>query len=86
MNLRLRPDVASTDTPDGTVLLDQRTGRYWQLNRTGAHVLRQLVAGHDVDGIAARLSARYGLDVGQVRRDVFDVADRLCAAGLAEVA
>ncbi len=49
-------------------------------------MLRQLVAGHDVDGIAARLSARYGLDVGQVRRDVFDVADRLCAAGLAEVA
>lgn len=86
MNLRLRPDVASADTPDGTVLLDQRTGRYWQLNRIGAHVLRQLVAGHDVDGIAAWLSAHYGLDLGQTRRDVFDVADRLCAAGLAEVA
>ncbi|MFD9881239.1 lasso peptide biosynthesis PqqD family chaperone [Streptomyces alboflavus] len=43
--LTLRPDVCATDTADGMVLLDEVTGRYWQLNRTAALVLRSLIDG-----------------------------------------
>lgn len=40
MLLRLRPDVSVTSTAAGIVLLDERSGRYWQLNRSGSVVLR----------------------------------------------
>jgi hypothetical protein len=43
MTVRLRADMSATDTDDGPVLLDERVGRYWQLNRTGAFVLRLLL-------------------------------------------
>ncbi len=46
MTLTLKPDVTATDTEDGLVLLDQRSGRYWQLNRSGATTLRLLLDGH----------------------------------------
>lgn len=32
MPLRLRPDIATANTDDGLILLDERTGRYWQLS------------------------------------------------------
>ncbi|HEV7451226.1 MAG TPA: hypothetical protein VGO16_07530 [Pseudonocardiaceae bacterium] len=32
MTLQLRADVSTADTDDGLVLLDERAGRYWQLN------------------------------------------------------
>ncbi|USA02001.1 hypothetical protein NCG97_17145 [Streptomyces lydicamycinicus] len=44
----------STDTDDGTVLLNERTGRYWQLNATGGQVLRQLLDGHEAPGSPPR--------------------------------
>ena len=67
--MRLHPDVSTTDTDDGTVLLDERTGRYWQLNNTGAHVLRELLDGHQPADIATALASRYGIDSQQAERD-----------------
>lgn len=75
--MRLHPDVSTTDTDDGTVLLNERTGRYWQLNNTGAHVLRELLDGHEPAGIAAALAGRYGIDPQQAERDVSAVIERL---------
>ncbi|KOU36459.1 hypothetical protein ADK54_33480 [Streptomyces sp. WM6378] len=48
-----------TDTPDGMVLLDEVTGRYWQLNRTAALVLRSLIDGTDPPDTARALRAAY---------------------------
>ena len=43
MPLRLRPDVSAASTATGIVLLDERSGRYWQLNRSGSAALRTLL-------------------------------------------
>lgn len=75
--MRLHPDVSTTDTDDGTVLLNERTGRYWQLNNTGAHVLRELLDGHQPAAIATALANRYGIDSQQAGRDVSAVIERL---------
>jgi hypothetical protein len=52
----LRADVTYCDTEDGLVLLDGRRGRYWQLNTTGATVLRALLDGATPQNIARQLS------------------------------
>ncbi|NEE16319.1 lasso peptide biosynthesis PqqD family chaperone [Streptomyces sp. SID7499] len=75
--MRLHPDVSTTDTDDGTVLLNERTGRYWQLNNTGAHVLRELLDGRPPAAIATALASRYGIDAQQAERDVSAVIERL---------
>src|SRR3954466_11076665 len=61
MNLRLRPDVTTTDTEHGTVLLDERSGRYWELNPTGTRILHALLADQPPERVAAHLPARHGL-------------------------
>ncbi len=59
MTLALKPDVTATDTEDGLVLLDQRSGRYWQLNRSGATTLRLLLDGHTPEETADRLTRQH---------------------------
>jgi hypothetical protein len=82
MPLRLRPDIATTDTDDGLVLLDERTGRYWQLNPTGAHVLHALIQGQHPDRIAADLATHYRIEVHQAQHDVTALTDHLHTAKL----
>ncbi|GAA1028856.1 MULTISPECIES: lasso peptide biosynthesis PqqD family chaperone [Amycolatopsis] len=82
--MHLHPDTALTDTPDGSVLLNRRTGRYWQVNRTGTHTLDRLLAGESADRIAADLAARYDIDAARVRADIAKMTDNLVAAGLVE--
>ncbi|MER7794110.1 lasso peptide biosynthesis PqqD family chaperone [Streptomyces sp. NPDC097640] len=44
MNVTLAAHVSATETEDGgMVLLDRRSGRYWQLNPTGGVILRALL-------------------------------------------
>ncbi len=80
--MRLHRDVSVTDTDDGTVLLHQRTGRYWQLNTTGSRVLRRLLDGDSPDGIAAGLAADYGIDPTRAAQDVSAVIEHLRTAEL----
>ncbi|HET9254103.1 MAG TPA: lasso peptide biosynthesis PqqD family chaperone [Pseudonocardiaceae bacterium] len=82
MPLRLRPDIATTDTEDGLVLLDERSGRYWQLNLTGAATLQALLAGEDPGQIAQDLATRYGISVEQARQDITALTVRLHTAKL----
>lgn len=82
MPLRLSPDIAATDTDDGLVLLDERTGRYWQLNPTGAYVLYALVDGEHPEKIAQDLVTRYRIDPHQAHHDVTALAVQLYAAKL----
>ncbi|MEV6394652.1 lasso peptide biosynthesis PqqD family chaperone [Streptomyces sp. NPDC051907] len=59
MSLTLRGDVCATDTEDGMVLLDEISGRYWQLNRTAALVLRSLIDGAEPPDTARALCDAY---------------------------
>ncbi|MBV9845295.1 MAG: lasso peptide biosynthesis PqqD family chaperone [Kutzneria sp.] len=80
--MRLRDDVTSAETDDGVVLLDEHTGRYWQLNPTAGLVLRDLRDGRSLDDIAEDLATRYRIDPDRVRRDVTAIVDRLAAENL----
>lgn len=83
MSIRLRPDVSLAETADGTVLLDQAKGRYWQLNATGARILRRLLDGHSPEEIAQAIAAGCGITVDHALRDVTTVTKQLDRAGLA---
>ncbi|MGC0417270.1 lasso peptide biosynthesis PqqD family chaperone [Embleya sp. AB8] len=80
--ITLAPDVTATDVPDGLVLLDQRRGRYWQLNRTGAGALRLLMAGHSAEEVAARLAEPAPAAASRAHHDVRELLRALCEARL----
>ncbi|MFF7729271.1 lasso peptide biosynthesis PqqD family chaperone [Streptomyces sp. NPDC008001] len=71
MTLALRPDVSATDTDYGMVLLDEATGRYWQLNITAALILHALLDGATPQQTADRLGERFpGLGAERRSADV----------------
>jgi PqqD family protein of HPr-rel-A system len=82
MTLKLRADVSTADTDEGVVLLDERVGRYWQLNPTGARVLRMLLDGAAPNHVAHTLADRHAVSTEQAAADVAAFLERLRAAGL----
>lgn len=82
MTVRLRADVSTTDTDDGVVLLDERAGRYWQLNPTGGLVLRLLLDGAAPRRVAQILADRHSVSIHHAAADVDDLLRRLHTAGL----
>jgi hypothetical protein len=82
MTLHLHPDMSAADTDDGVVLLDERAGRYWQLNPTGALVLRLLLDGAAPHQVAQTLADRHRVSTQQTAADVTAFLERLRTAGL----
>ncbi|GAA2734243.1 lasso peptide biosynthesis PqqD family chaperone [Streptomyces nogalater] len=81
-SVRLHPHVTTVATDDGLVLLDERGGRYWQLNTTAAAILEHLARGSDPRATAEHLVSRYGIDQKQAEADVRAFLGRLRSAGL----
>jgi hypothetical protein len=84
MTLRLRDGVSSADTDYGIILLDEDSGRYWNLNPTAALALRTLLDGGSPADAARQLTERYEVDAGIAGRDVQELVDELRGAGLVE--
>jgi Coenzyme PQQ synthesis protein D (PqqD) len=82
MTLRLRDGVSSADTDYGIVLLDEDSGRYWNLNPTAALALRTLLDGGTLSEAARRLTERYAVNADAAGRDVQALVDELSSAGL----
>ncbi|MFB9928440.1 lasso peptide biosynthesis PqqD family chaperone [Amycolatopsis halotolerans] len=82
MALQLSDHVTMTSVDDSVVLLDERKGRYWQLNSTAAGILRELVAGSRPEDLRDRLAAASGADRDTVERDMRDFVRQLQSAGL----
>jgi hypothetical protein len=80
VTLSLASHVTSTETNTGMVLLDERSGRYWQLNDTGALVLRCLLAGGTVASAASALRERFSGTPEVATADVEKLVDALRAA------
>ncbi|WP_017592829.1 lasso peptide biosynthesis PqqD family chaperone [Nocardiopsis potens] len=78
----LNDGVTVAETPDGVVLLDEREGRYWQLNDTGGVVLRSLLEGGGAERAVAELRRRYPSAGDVVAADVQKVVGRLKASGM----
>jgi hypothetical protein len=84
MTLKLREGVSATDTDYGIAVLDEDSGQYWNLNPTGALVLRALLDGGTTDQAAQALTEEYAVDTDTASRDVVDLVDGLHSAGLVE--
>lgn len=84
MTLKLRDCVFTADVEYGTALLDEDRGQYWNLNPTGALVLRTLLAGGSPAEAAKALSEQYAVDLETARQDVEELVDELRSAGLVE--
>lgn len=82
MPLRLRPDVSVTTTTVGIVLLDERSGRYWQLNRSGSVTLRTLLEGGTLSQAVQQLSGSYGIIPERAAADIGVLLDVLRHARL----
>jgi hypothetical protein len=82
MPLKLRDGVSTADTDYGTTLLDGDSGEYWNLNPTGALVLRTLLDGGTPGQAAQALTEQYAVDADTAARDVKDLVDGLQSAGL----
>ncbi|GAA0490042.1 lasso peptide biosynthesis PqqD family chaperone [Streptomyces stramineus] len=83
MTFALGTDVSRAETEHGTVLLDQRRGRYFQLNSSGTFILRTLLNGVTPDHTAEVLSECYGVDRDRAHADVASLVDSLLTKGLA---
>ncbi|MFD4407865.1 lasso peptide biosynthesis PqqD family chaperone [Nocardia sp. NPDC058499] len=79
---RLRTDVSICPTDDGTILLDERHGRYWQLNATGAEILVAILDGATPDDVVRRLVDTRPVDRQRAAADITDLLTRLTRADL----
>ncbi|MFD0688031.1 lasso peptide biosynthesis PqqD family chaperone [Actinomadura fibrosa] len=82
MGLRFRAGVATTDTDYGAVLLDERSGDYWQLNPTAAAAVRLLAGGRSVEEAAERLAEEFDVDRSRALSDVQELVEALRSARL----
>ncbi|WP_163510652.1 lasso peptide biosynthesis PqqD family chaperone [Fodinicola acaciae] len=80
--MRLADGVAATDTADGLVLLNQRTGIFWQVNGSGRMVVQLLLAGNDQTAAVGQLVRSYRVSTQQAADDVAALVAQLRSAGL----
>ncbi|MEU0083138.1 lasso peptide biosynthesis PqqD family chaperone [Streptomyces sp. NPDC006274] len=83
MALRFGADVSTAETDYGTVLLDERSGTYWELNPTGTVVIKALLAGGDEAAAVEALLGEFDIDRAQAAQDVDALVRDLRTTGLA---
>jgi len=82
-DITVNKSVIFTATEYGGVLLNDRTGQYWRLNRTSAGLFADLQAGISLEDIAARLVERYdGVTNETALADLDEVIRKFRLAGL----
>jgi Coenzyme PQQ synthesis protein D (PqqD) len=79
---RPQPDVVSRRLDDQTVLVNLRTNRIFELNRTGARLWDLLGEGSSESQIVERLLAEFDVPQEQLEREVRELIDSLLDEGL----
>ncbi|MGW2863585.1 lasso peptide biosynthesis PqqD family chaperone [Streptomyces sp. NPDC001205] len=82
MTLRLAAGISAAHTDYGTVLLNQRSGEYWELNPTGTLALRTLLDGGDEADAAKAVVAAFDTTLTQAARDIGELTAQLRSCGL----
>ena len=82
MTLKLRDGVSVADTDYGMALLDEDSGKYWNLNPTAALALRTLLDGGTTAQAAKELTEQYAVDADTANKDVEDLLGELRSVGL----
>ena len=82
--LKLRDGVSMAETEYGAALLDEKSGQYFNLNPTGALILRSLLDGETTEQAVEHLTTEYDVDLETAGRDVEELIAELEAASLTE--
>jgi hypothetical protein len=82
--LKLRPTVFEAETEYGIVLLDGESGRYFDLNESGALVLRTLLSGGTAGQAAQALTEEYAVELAEAAQDVEDLLTNLRTTRMVE--
>ncbi|GLZ39363.1 lasso peptide biosynthesis PqqD family chaperone [Actinokineospora sp. NBRC 105648] len=82
MSIKLRAEVSMAAAELGVVLLDERTGKYWQLNRSGGLILDKLLAGGSLPDAVAEVASVYRVAPDVVNVDAQELLGRLVSSGL----
>ncbi len=82
--MKLRAGVFEARTEYGIVLLDGDSGEYYDLNGTGAVVLRSLLSGADLSHAAQALTEEYAVSLAEATQDARELLESLRVAGLVE--
>ncbi|MFE7612348.1 lasso peptide biosynthesis PqqD family chaperone [Streptomyces celluloflavus] len=80
--IALHSHITATRTGDDMVLLDQRSGKYWQLNETASLVLRALLNGATTAEAAESLKQLHPSAARRASDDVDELVQRLLTAQL----
>lgn len=86
MSVKLCDNLTVTDTEYGIVLLDETRGEYWNLNPTGALILRAVLAGGTPEEAARALVKEFDVGFEAARTDVGELLGHLKSAGLLQAA
>ncbi|WP_327738786.1 lasso peptide biosynthesis PqqD family chaperone [Streptomyces nojiriensis] len=84
MGFKLHEHVSIVHTEYGSVLLDERTGKYFQLNPTGTEVATGLMEQHEPTDIARKLVAEYDIGEEQAEADIAALIEQLREAELVQ--
>lgn len=82
MVFKLRDGVSLADIDQGIAVLDEDSGQYFELNPTGALVLRTLIDGGTSEQAAQQLSTQYAVDLATATQDVTALLEQFHSAGL----
>ncbi|MFF3286118.1 lasso peptide biosynthesis PqqD family chaperone [Streptomyces sp. NPDC003023] len=82
MKLRNHKYLTVTDTDYGAVLLDTKSGEYWQLNPPAAVIVRTLLEGGDAEEAIRRVTDRFDVDSERATTDVRTLVDAMRSAGV----
>jgi hypothetical protein len=74
-------DLKWTATDEGVTVLDLRTARYLQLNRSGALLWERLSVGASLAELADALVQRFGIDDARARHDATEFVTTLRERG-----
>ena len=78
----LAADVVVKVVGDGAVLVSMKTGRCWELNRTGLEIWRLFEQGLAAQEVCDRLAADYHVARETLAADVVTLVQALAAEGL----
>lgn len=84
MKLRNRPYLTVTETEYGAVLLDTRTGEYWQMNPSAAMAAQALLDGGDADDAVRRVTDHFEVDTERAANDVRTLIEAMRSAGVVQ--
>jgi hypothetical protein len=77
--LKTSETIRSSQSQDGTVLLDIHHGRMFSINPMGSKILDLIKEGRDEAQIADEIVRTYGIAIEMARTDVHEFVKALCA-------